>query len=65
MVKERQDGTGSNCLKGPSAKVTLDKKGIRVMEGVHGETDAQKINGIIGYRLGLKKNQQIASGFLK
>jgi len=45
--------------------VTLDKKGIRVMEGVHGETDAQKINGIIGYRLGLKKNQQIASGFLK
>jgi len=29
MVKERQDITGSNCLKGVSGKVTVDEKGIK------------------------------------
>ena len=29
MVKERQDITGSNCLKGVSGKVIVDKKGIK------------------------------------
>jgi len=29
MVKERQDMTGSNCLKGVSGKVVVDEKGIR------------------------------------
>jgi len=28
MVKERQDITGSNCLKGVSGKVIVDRKGI-------------------------------------
>jgi len=39
MVKERQDTTGSNCLKGVSGKVTVDEKGIRLVEGVHGKAD--------------------------
>ena len=39
MVKERQDITGSNCLKGVSCKVIVDEKGIRLMEGVHGKAD--------------------------
>ena len=29
MVKERQDITESNCLKGASGKVTVDEKGIK------------------------------------
>jgi len=29
MVKERQDITGSNCLKGVSGKVNTDKNGIK------------------------------------
>jgi len=29
MVKERQDITGSNCLKGVSGKVLVDEKGIK------------------------------------
>jgi len=29
MVKERQDITGSNCLKGVSAKVIVDEKGVK------------------------------------
>jgi len=29
MVKERQDITGSNCLKGVSGKVIIDEKGIK------------------------------------
>ena len=40
MVKERQDITGLNCIKGASGKVIVDDKGIqRLLEGVHGETD--------------------------
>jgi len=29
MVKERQDITGSNCLKGVSGKAIVDEKGIK------------------------------------
>jgi len=29
MVKQRQDITGSNCLKGVSGKLIVDKKGIK------------------------------------
>ena len=29
MVKERQDITGLNCIKGASAKVIVDDKGIK------------------------------------
>jgi len=29
MVKERQDITGSNCLKGVSGKVIVDDKGVK------------------------------------
>ena len=29
MVKERQDITGSNCLKGVSRKVIVDEKGMK------------------------------------
>ena len=29
MVKERQDITGSNCVKGVSGKVMADEKGIK------------------------------------
>jgi len=39
MVKERQDITGLNCIKAASGKVIVDDKGIRLVEGVHGETD--------------------------
>jgi len=40
MVKEKQDITGSNCLKGISGKVIEDEKGIlTLMEGVHGKAD--------------------------
>ena len=39
MVKERQDITGLNCIKGAPGKVIIMIKGQRLMEGVHGETD--------------------------
>jgi len=40
MVKERQDITGLNCIKGASGKVIVyDKRDQRLLEGVHGETD--------------------------
>ena len=39
MVKERQDITGLNCIKGTSGKVIVDDRDQRLMEGVHGETD--------------------------
>jgi len=29
MVKEKQDITGLNCIKGPSGKVIVDDKGIK------------------------------------
>ena len=31
--------SGLDCIKGASVKVIVDDKGIRLMEGVHGETD--------------------------
>ena len=37
MVKERQDITGLNCIKGALGKVIIDDKKIK--EGIHGETD--------------------------
>ena len=40
MVKETQDMTGLNCLKGVSGKVTVGKKEIkRFVEGVREKTD--------------------------
>ena len=40
MVKERQDITRLNCIKGASGKVIVDdKRDQRLLEGVHGETD--------------------------
>jgi len=40
MVKERQDITGLNCIKGASGKVIVDDKGIKdSSKRVHGETD--------------------------
>ena len=35
IKKERQDITGSNCLKGVSGNVIVDEKGIRLTEGAH------------------------------
>ena len=40
MVKERQDITASNCLKGVSGKSDCRRKGDqRFMEGLHGKAD--------------------------
>ena len=39
MVKERQDITGLNCIKGASGKVMVNDKGSKDLEGVHGEID--------------------------
>jgi len=50
MVKERQDITGLNCIKRAS-----DEKGVKG----HG------MDGTIRYRLRLRKDQQIASGWPK
>jgi len=66
MVKERQDITGSNCLKGVSGKVIVAENGIKdswkeYMEKLMNE----EINGIMEYQLKLKKDQQIASGSMK
>ena len=36
MVKERQDITGLNCIKGASGKVIVDDKGIKDCRGVYG-----------------------------
>jgi len=53
---------GSYHLKGVSGKVTTDKKGIKDSWKEYME---KLMNGIIEYRLELKKDQQIASGLLK
>jgi len=37
MVKERQDITGLNCIKGASVKVIVDDKGIKDMEKLMNE----------------------------
>ena len=61
MVKERQDITRSNCLKGVSGKVIIDEKGIK---------DSWKeymvnLKNEVEYQLKLNKDQQIASGSVK
>ena len=66
MVKERQDITGSNCLKGVSAKVIVDEKGVKdswkeYMEKLMNEEN----EWITVYRPQLKKDQQIVSGSMK
>jgi len=65
-VKERQDITGLKCIKGASGKVIVDEKGIKdswkeYMEKLINE----RMNGTIRYRLGLRKDEQIASGWPK
>ena len=66
MVKERQDITESNCLKGVSGEVIVDEKEIKdswkeYMEKLMNE----EMNGIMEYQLKLKKDQQTASGSVK
>jgi len=66
MVKERQDKTWSNCLKGVSGKVTVDEKGIKdswkeYMEKLTNEENEWDHR----YQLELKKDQQIASESMK
>jgi len=63
MVKERQDITGSNCLKGVSGKVTVEEKGIKdswkeyMKKLMNEENECDQLK--------LKKDQQIASGSVK
>ena len=54
MVKERQNITGLNRIKGASGKVIVDDKGIK---------DSWK--EYMEKRLRLRKDQQIASGWPK
>jgi len=66
MVKERQDITGLNCIKGASGKATVDDKGIKdswkeYMEKLKNEENEWDHK----YRLRLRKDQQIASGWPK
>ena len=65
MVKERQNITGSNCVKGVSGKMIVDVKGIKDSWKEYMEKLMKKINGIIEYRSQLKKDQQIVSGSMK
>jgi len=62
MVKERQDITGLNCIKGASGKVIVDDKGIKDSWKEYME---KLMNGTIRYRLRLRNDQQIASGWPK
>ena len=66
MVKERQDITGSYCLKGVSGKVIVDEKGIKnswreYMEKLMNEENEWDH----GISAEVKKDQQIASGSVK
>jgi len=66
MVKERQDKTESNCLKGVSGKVIVDEKGIKDSWEEYMEKLMNEENDLdIQYRLELKNDQQIASGSMK
>ena len=67
MVKERQDITGLNCIKGASGKVIVDDKGIKDLwkEYMEKLMNEERMNGTIRYRLRLRKDQQIASGWPK
>ena len=66
MVKERQDITGLNCIKGASGKVIVDDKGNKdswkeYMEKLMNEENERTIS----YQLRLRKDQQIVSGWTK
>jgi len=66
MVKGRQDITGLNCIKEASGKVIVDDKGIKdsrkeYMEKLMNEENEWDHR----YRLRLRKDQQIASGWTK
>ena len=66
MVKERQDITGLNCIKGASGKVIVDDKGIKdswkeYMEKLMNEENEWDQS----YQLRLRKHQQIVSGWTK
>ena len=77
MVKERQDITGLNCIKGASGKVVVDDKGIKdswkeCTEKLMNEENEQLGKRMIKcgtanlrYRQRLRKDQQIASGWPK
>ena len=66
IVKERQDITWSNCLKGVSGKVIVDEKGIKDTWKEYMEKLMNKENnGSIGYWLELNRDQQIVSRLLK
>jgi len=63
MVKERQDITGLNCIKGASRKVIVDDTEIKdswkeYMEKLTNEENEWDHKG-------LRKDQQIVSGLLK
>ena len=47
-VKERQDITGSNCLKGVSGKVIVDEKGIKDLWNEYMEKLMNEKNTVIG-----------------
>jgi len=64
MIKERQDITGSNCLKGISGKVIVDEKGIRDSWKEYMEKLLNEENEW-GDGNQLKKDQQTASGLVK
>jgi len=66
MVKEGQDITGSNYLKGVSGKMIVDEKGIKdswkeYIEKLMNEENEWDIE----YQLELKKDQQIALALMK
>jgi len=64
MIKERQDITGSNCLKGISGKVIVDEKGIRDSWKEYMEKLLNEENEW-GDGNQLKKDHQTASGLVK
>jgi len=52
MVKERQEITGLNCIKGASGKVIVDDKGIKDSWKQYTEKLMKKrMNGTIRYRI--------------
>ena len=65
MVKQRQDITGLNCIKGASGKVIVDDKGIKDCWKEYMEKLMKKMNGTIRYQLRLRRDQQIVSGWTK
>jgi len=62
VVKGRQEITRLNCIKGASEKVIVDDKGIKDSWKEYME---KLMNGTRRYRLRIRKDQQIASGWPK